>query len=680
MMSSDQRARHSSAGGGSGSGPRGSPRPGFDFADVDPQETSKAWSKFLANRNAPSLPLTGVRSVIYQSWVRSNTTGIKPDQFAAPSLERNTPISKSTYDHAELRRATRASMTQIGELLSGAEAMLILTDADGVILETVGDNSTLTKASKINLSVGGLWSEHASGTNGIGTAIWAGEPVYVHGEEHFCEGMKAWSCAAAPIRDPIDRAIIGVINLSGLTRIFQKHNAAFAATVARDIEMALEHEQAQLNQRLLAAIIGQSTGRSMGQNDGLAVVDRFGRLIFNRNSGLNFGRPDHDLGLGTRFLDLRDGLSEEKILASLPPEHGCHDIRLIDIDGEVKGAALAFKSTHPTLQRTSRPSVIALPGVLIRDTDLKIVGKSEVILEALDTASRISTVNTPTLIEGQTGVGKELFARLIHSHMKPHSSHRFSAVNCGAITQKMFGDGVLLPLSGDLAAPLYLDEIGELPADLQPFLLRVLEERLTGLHGPGQSEPSVRVISLTNRVLLDEVEAGRFRRDLFYRLSTVILKIPRLRDRGEDILLIAEHYNRKISSETGFGHLVFGSDVQDALMAHPWPGNVRELRNVISGLHYLAKSRQVKLADLPQEITAPVFPDEPQSGAKDDLHQRLARILSLKNAEVILIENSLAHHKGNISKAAIALGISRPTLYRKIQAFGIRGGSGEGAA
>ncbi len=664
MMSSDQRARHIGAGSGS--------RPGFDFADVDPQETSRAWSKFLANRNAPSLPLTGVRSVIYQSWVRSNTRGIKPDQFAAPSLERNTPIRKSTYDHAELRRATRASMTQIGELLSGAEAMLILTDADGVILETVGDNSTLTKASKINLSVGGLWSEHASGTNGIGTAIWAGQPVYVHGEEHFCEGMKAWSCAAAPIRDPIDRSIVGVINLSGLTRIFQKHNAAFAATVARDIEVALEHEQADLNQRLMEAIMGQPSGRTSGSGDGLAIVDRFGRLIFNRNSGLKLGRPDQDLGLGTRFLDLRDGLSEENIFASLPPEHGCHDIRLIEFDGDVRGAALAFKPTQPLFQRSSSPLVMALPGIVIRDTDLKIVGKSDAILEALDTASRIAGVNTPTLIEGQTGVGKELFARLIHSYMKPHNAHRFSAINCGAITQKMFGDGLMVPVQGDAAEPLYLDEIGELPADLQPFLLRVLEERLTGLHGPGQSEPSVRVVSLTNRVLLDEVEAGRFRRDLFYRLSTVILKIPRLRDRGEDILLIAEHYNRKISAETGLDPLVLGSDVQDGLMAHPWPGNVRELRNVISGLHYLSKSRQVHLADLPPEITAPAFAEDRHAVATDEQHQRLAQILSLKHAEVILIENSLAHHKGNISKAAIALGISRPTLYRKINALGIR--------
>jgi sigma-54 dependent transcriptional regulator, acetoin dehydrogenase operon transcriptional activator AcoR len=658
MMSSDLRAQTLRT------------RQGFDFAEIDPQETSKAWSRFLANRNTPSVPLTGVRSVIYQSWIRSNTTGVKPEQFAAPSLERNAPISKSTYDHAELRRATRASLTQIGELLSGAEAMLILTDANGIILETVGDNSTLAKASKINLSVGGLWSEHDAGTNGIGTALWTGEPVYVHGEEHFCEGMKAWSCAAAPIRDPIDRAVIGVINLSGLTRIFQKHNAAFAATVARDIEIALEHEQALLNMRLMEAIVGIAPTRNGEPADGLAIVDRFGRLIFNRNSGLVAGRSDRDLGLGTRFLDLRDGLTEERILASLPAEHGCQDIRLIEFDGEVKGAALVFKPAHPPIPRLIPPPVLAVPGVCIRGTDLKIVGKSDAILEALDTANRIASANTPILIEGQTGVGKELFARLIHAQMTPGTTHGFNAINCGAITPQMLGEGLLLPLDGGRSAPLCLDEIGELPADVQPFLLRVLEERLTGLHDPHQVESSVCVISLTNRVLLDEVEAGRFRRDLFYRLSTIILKIPPLRDRREDILLIAEHYNRKVHAETGRELLVFGSDVQDALTAHPWPGNVRELRNVVSGLHYLAKSRLVTLADLPLEISAPAPTGTAQSQAIQD--HRHAQAQSLKHAEVMLIESSLVRHHGNISHTATELGISRPTLYRKIRSMGLR--------
>ena len=157
--------------------------------------------------------------------------------------------------------------------------------------------------------------------------------------------------------------------------------------------------------------------------DGLAIVDRFGRLIFNRNSGLSVGRSDRDLGLGTRFLDLRDGLSEDKILAALPAEHGCQDIRLIDIDGVVKGAALVFSSQPKPFSARTAPAVVALPGVVIRETDLKIVGKSDAILEALDTANRIASANTPTLIEGQTGVGKELFARLIHSQMKPSSTN-----------------------------------------------------------------------------------------------------------------------------------------------------------------------------------------------------------------------------------------------------------------
>ncbi|MGQ0563927.1 MAG: sigma-54-dependent Fis family transcriptional regulator [Gemmobacter sp.] len=655
---------------------RTSPRPlhlGFDFADVNPRETAKAWARFLASRNAPSLPMTGVRSVILQSWVRSNTTGIKPDQFAAPSLERTKPVAKSTFDQAEVRRATRAMMARTGELLSGAEAMLLLTNPEGVITETVGDNSTLSKASKINLAIGGVWSEDASGTNGIGTALWTGQPVYVHGEEHFCEGMKPWSCAAAPIRDVIDRSIIGIVNLSGLTGIFQKHNAAFAATAARDIELALEREQSLLNIRLMEAIIGKFPTRAQGPTEGLAIVDRFGRLIFNRNSGLDVGRSERDLGLGARFLELPDGITEDKIFASLPADLGCEDIRLIEIDGVVSGAALVFRPSAP-LRNSSpghRPAVPALPGIVIGKSGLKIVGRSDAILEALDIANRIASSNEPALIEGQTGVGKELFARLIQSRMDPENTHRFRAINCGATTPEVLSEALRQQPDAEMAAPLCLDEVGEASADTQLFLLRTLEDRMTRLFGPDQSDPSIRVLSMTNRVLLDEVEAGRFRRDLFYRLSAIVLTIPPLHSRGEDVLLIAEHYNRKISIESGRELLVLGSGVQDALMAHPWPGNVRELRNVVSGLHCLARSRVVTLADLPREITAPSPAIlRPSSASAQD--QALTNAASLKRAEVMLIENSLRQNRGNMTKAAVTLGISRPTLYRKIQSYGIK--------
>lgn len=645
--------------------------PRSNFTDVNPQETSRAWTRFLENRNAPSLPMNGVRSLIYQSWVRSRTTGIKPEQFSAPSLERNSQLAKSAYHQIELRRATHASMTRIGDLLSGAEAMLLLTDRDGVILETVGDKSTLTKAGKINLTVGGVWSESASGTNGIGTALWTGQPVYVHGEEHFCEGMKAWSCAAAPIHDPIDHSIIGVINLSGLTGIFQKHNAAFVATAARDIELALQQEQSLLNIRLMEAIIGKYPADIQQSSEGLAIVDGFGRLVFSRNSGLDVGRSDQDLGLGVGFLDLPQGISEENILSALPFGSECENIRLIEIEGVIKGAALAFKPRNQPCRHLTVPNRAAavLPGIEIGRTGLKIVGNSEVILEAIDMANRVMSVNQPTLIEGQTGVGKELFARLIHSQIDPRNVRPFRTINCSAMTPQLL-DGLLLPSDeSEKLLPLCLDEVGETSADTQLLLLRTLEERMTRLQGPNQSDPSMHILSMTNRVLIDEVEAGRFRSDLFYRLSTVILTIPPLCTRGQDVLLIAEHFNRKVSIESGRALLIMGAEVQEALLAHSWPGNVRELRNLLSRLHGLAKSRTITLSDLPSDILVPRNRTANHSLSND---QRMAGAVSLKHAEVLLIENALNHHQGNLSKSAIALGISRPTLYRKIQNYGIK--------
>ena len=664
MMSSNQRPK---------SVP---PRAGFDFADFDPRETTRAWNRFLANRNAPSLPMTGVRSVIYQSWLRSNTVGVKPEQFAAPVMETNQPQSKSSHDNAELRRATHASLTQIGALLSGAEAMLILTDRNGVILDTVGDTSTLGKASKINLAVGGVWSEDAAGTNGIGTALFMGSPVYVHGDEHFCEGMKAWSCAAAPIRDPIDQTVIGIINLSGLTSIFQKHNAAFAATAARDIEVAMAQEQSLLNMRLMEKIVGSYPNRALDPTEGLAIIDRFGRLIFNRNCDETVQNSGRDLGLGARFLDLPEGLTESNILGALPHGHGCQDIQLINIDGTIKGAALVFQHANPVRAR-AKPVALPLdmPGVIIPNTTLKIVGKSDAILAALDIAERIATSDVSILIEGQTGVGKQLFARLIHARLSPKNPQGFEAINCGALSEQMFRDRLPVhkPTQTEPDGMLCLDEIGELHADNQPLLLGYLEERLTRLTGPGQSEVPFAIVSLTNRNLIAEVGAGRFRRDLFYRLSSIVLTIPPLKDRGEDVLLIAEHYNRKIAQETGRDLLVFNDDVRAALLAHSWPGNVRELRNVVSNLYFLSKSSHVTLSDLPRAVVAPPLVMLDQNLAVSHA-QLVAGSESLKMAEVLLIENALAHHRGNLSSAAKALGISRPTLYRKLHSYGIGSG------
>ena len=414
--------------------------------------------------------------------------------------------------------------------------------------------------------------------------------------------------------------------------------------------------------------------KALGPNDGLAVIDRFGRLIFNRNCGENVPRLGQDFALGTRFLELPDGLSESNILEALPEGLSCQDIRLLNINGTVKGAALVFQQT-PSTGLWARPSQSGrqapeLPGVAIPKTNLKIVGRSEAILAALDTAERVDLSDSSILIEGQTGVGKQLFARLIHARIPVSAASEFTTINCGAITEEMFRDRLLGTEEARPGALLCLDEVGELHSDNQTLLLRYLEERLIRLTGPGQLDGSFVLVSLTNRNLQAEVEAGRFRRDLFYRLSGTVLTIPPLKDRGEDVLLIAEHYNHKLSEETGRDHLAFGDEVQAALLAHSWPGNVRELRNVIVNLHSLAKSRHLAVTDLPQAVL--VAPQDQPDLSFAAAHDRLAAgSVSLRMAEVLLIENTLVRHHGNLSSTARALGVSRPTLYRKLHDYGI---------
>ena len=177
-------------------------------APHDDRSVNRAWER----HNAGISPATSVRSVIQQSWVRSTSAGIDPLYCEAPAAEGATELEKLRQSNRELCRAARGSLDKIGRMLHGAEAMLILTDEKGLVIEAIGDPKTLAAGRNINLHVGALWNERAVGTNGIGTTLWAGEPMFVHGGEHYVEGLKEWSCAAAPIRNPIDQSVIGAVD------------------------------------------------------------------------------------------------------------------------------------------------------------------------------------------------------------------------------------------------------------------------------------------------------------------------------------------------------------------------------------------------------------------------------------------------------------------------------------
>ncbi len=338
--------------------------------------------------------------------------------------------------------------------------------------------------------------------------------------------------------------------------------------------------------------------------------------------------------------------------------------------GEVKATverALQQASLGPAAgSRPARESA-APPGLLGRTAPMLVVYKQ--IAHAAD-------ATVPVLIVGESGTGKELVARAIHSH-GPRAAHPFVAVNCGAITEtllesELFGHtrgaftGAVADAKGLFeqahGGTVFLDEIGETSPALQVKLLRALEEG--EIRPVGASRPvriDARVVAATNVDLEKSVAEQRFRQDLFYRLSVVVIKVPPLRERRADIPLLVAHFLRKACARAG-REVTIAPAAEEALAAHSWPGNVRELENTIERLVLFSRGAVIDVADLPPAIL----------GAARSLDERMfADLPSLDEVERRYLLHVLQAVGGNRTRAAEVLGIDRRTLYRMAERFGI---------
>lgn len=652
-------------------------------SDYDEVGVTRAWESLLEGRQETRRHALPVRSTIHDSWSRCAEGGIDAQRNEAPIETDRDVVEALTRGSSELLEAAAHPFSTIGRMLDGTGAMLVLADNDGVLIDVIGDKRTVFDGMDIHLGIGGKWTEEVVGTNGIGTALWTGEPVFVHAAEHFCAGIKSWTCAGAPIRDPFDGKIIGVVDLSGHPDIFRPHNTALVAAAAREIERALADSQTTERMRLLEAFIASAS--NYRASDGLLIIDRQGRAIYHNNvplpEGRRFGEGLRQGGLNCWSPELTGSGFLDTVTTSLPETMRNCDVCPLELDGDIRGAALVFSknASGRTVSITGRASD------RLKEACGHIVGESDELRAAVDIACRAAETEdvTSLLIEGETGVGKELFARLIHAGSRKSAGSPFIALNCGAVTKELFGSELFGHVSGAFTGAsrdgkagvfeladggvLSLDEIGEMPLDIQPFLLRVLEERVVQRLGDSRPRPvDVRLVASTNRDLKQEIAAGRFRRDLFYRISTVTIHVPPLRARGADCLLLLDHFNRKMADRRDVSLLQFTNEALDTMLAYHWPGNVRELRNLVERLHLLARHRLVGVDDLPAEMAM----RQPIAGSAPI--EAESQVLSFAEAERQAIMSALSAEHGNLSKVAYRLGISRPTLYRKMEQFGIK--------
>ena len=638
-----------------------------------------AWERLVCG---VGLPADTVRAVIERSWARCHSAGVDPATTRAPSLTSDEGLGRLLHRFREVIDVSAPVMEQVRESLSESGTMMILTDPSGVILKTAGDPVTLEAAQDVRLVNGANWDELVCGTNAIGTALSLKEPVQVHATEHFCTGIKPWSCSAVVVRNPADGEVLGVVDVSGLSSRFHGSWLALAMMTAGRIEADLAAQQMESRWRL-AEVGLQSLSRAA--SSAVILFDRQGRLVktegLTSHSRASLGGGDWSAGHRVEAFDIDSGHANARLPDWLRPEW----VQPVMRRGQPLGTVVVLPDSlrREPARRIVDTRASTFPVGQTSTTLGPIIGRSAALRQALEKAKHLADLDVPVLLQGETGVGKEMFARAIHEG-RQRTSGPFVALNCGGLPRdtlasELFGyvdgaftgakrSGMIGKIEAARGGTLFLDEIGEMPLELQPYLLRVLEGG--ELYPLGASQPRTvqfKLIAATNRDLRAEVVAGRFRQDLFYRVSVTTLRIPALRERKEDIAELVEHFNREVSHRHGVSMKRFEADVIEALERYAWPGNVREMRHVVEGMVMLTNDDAVTAAALPEELVLSAA----ATGRGPSVSAESPAVRDLDAVERDAIHTAIGRCHGNLTMVAKDLRISKSTLYLKIDKYGL---------
>ena len=473
-----------------------------------------SWERFLSGDEAAS---DALRRLIDDSWWRCQVASVDPGRYQAPPPIGENSLHTLRDECGELLSASAPVMASARDFLSETGTVMVLTDQSGTILNLEGDMSTRGAAENVHLLSGANWSELACGTNAIGTALEVGQPVQIHSAEHYCAGIKRWSCSATVIRDPYDGSILGVVDVSGLSASYSRHSLALVVATAGRIENRLAKIELGIRYRLLEGCVDRLSGTSA---DGIIVFDRRGRAI-KANGRASAALAD--LGIGELAV-APDGLASLSLswkkgrrAPDERPEWMREEwLEPVIQNGEHIGAVLTLPGRRNAGSGRVSNAVFSCDAAE-KGAFERVVGESPALLQAVGRAQQLAKSRVPVLLLGETGVGKDVFARCIHESGATRDAP-FVALNCGGfsrelLTSELFGytegsftgarrGGMIGKIEAADGGTLFLDEIGEMPIDLQPHFLRVLEEG--EVYRLGENKPrkvNFRLIAATNRDL-----------------------------------------------------------------------------------------------------------------------------------------------------------------------------------
>ena len=621
--------------------------------------------------------------IIESSHQRSLSYGLCPGARPDFSPLGRNDLSLLIEQNRMLHTHAVPAMETLYQQIINTHNMVILTDAKGVIVHSLGDDDFLEKASRVALQPGVAWSEQSKGTNAIGTAIAEKAATLVHADQHYLAANHFLTCSAAPITDHQGN-VVGVLDVSGDQRSFHKHtmalvrmsalmieNQLFSATFEDSITLHF-HARPEFIGTLMEGIASFTPGGrflSANRNGLFQLGLSFSALQSHTFSSL-FGMPvsamyDHYRTAAPGLLNL--------CMHSGVRVYGRAQLRLTTEVQALSGNN--ERSSTPSAAHTAQAANQAAR----RLSGLRYLNTGDPQLEqVIAKVNKVLGRDIPILVMGETGTGKELLAQAIHND-SPRAMGPFVAVNCASIPEtliesELFGyeDGAftgarkkgsigkILQANG---GTLFLDEIGDMPFGLQARLLRVLQERMVTPLGSGKSIPvNVELICATNHNLRERIAKGLFREDLYYRLNGLVVKLPPLRERTDLETVV----KKILATESNGGRYAVSEEVLYMFMRHKWPGNFRQLTNLLRTAIIMAgDEHEISLRHMPDDFLDDIDIN-PVAEPAMNADKMIASGANLEEMEHSVIVKSLEAHGGNVSATARALGVSRNTIYRKV--------------
>lgn len=639
-----------------------------------------AWQQYTSGE---SLDVRQLSPEIASSWQRCHNLSVDPLCPESHSID-TLQLKERLFQRQNLVKIARPVMERLYNFVKNTGFQVVLSDETGFLLDVIGDSDVVSLTRQVEMYPGGNWSEASKGTNAIGTAIFERKPVQVFASEHYCKPNHFLVCSASPIFDA-DGQMAGVLDLSGDYRFSNVHTLGMVVAAVGSIENQLHLQRATAK---LYNAYRYSNILLENMSDGMISIDNRGIVTEINSKGAEIFGIDRKLVLGrhvTQFTNCRlpllqvldDGMQyedKEVVCGQTGRKIRSSASLLRDEGGAIIGAVATFREISKW-KSPSRLCCLTAPRVSVDD----IVGDGANMTE-LKARTRMAAASLSTvLLEGESGTGKELVAQAIH-YSGQRSTGPFVAVNCAALPETLIESELFGYEEGSFTGAkkggqagkfeianggtLFLDEIGDMPLSAQMKLLRVIQERkVTRIGASADRVIDIRIIAATLKDLKQEVKAGRFRQDLYYRLNVLNVRIPPLRERLEDIPALAQSLCSKIAERMKVDPKNFDEDLLEELKSYPWPGNVRELENLIE--------RAINMAGDDPFLRAGYFDlAAPDGESNASLPDETAQLLPLAEVEREMICRAVVHYNHNIYKAAASLGISRNTLYRKMKEYG----------